>query len=157
MKCDHDMMIVTTLGAPSRPSGMLYRRTIAVNRRRRRDEMPAEIVAASGKLLEVKIRGTLRKADYEGITRAARDLIAREGTIRALIISDGFRGWERGKDWGDVTFSMEEGQRIERMALVGDEQWRDESLAFTGQGFRPTTIEFFPAARLADARRWLAA
>ena len=119
--------------------------------------MPAEIIAASGKLLEVKIAGALRKADYEGLTRAARDVIAREGKIRALVITERFRGWERGADWGDVTFSMEEGQRIEKMAIVGDEQWRDEALAFTGQGFRPTVIEFFPTARLADARRWLVA
>jgi hypothetical protein len=119
--------------------------------------MPAEIVAASGKLLELKIVGTLRKADCEGMTRAARDVIAREGTIRALIITEGFRGWERGADWGDVTFSLEEGQRIEKMAIVGEEKWRDETLAFTGQGFRPTAIEFFPTARLADARRWLGA
>jgi hypothetical protein len=52
---------------------------------------------------------------------------------------------------------MEEGQRIEKMAIVGDEKWRDETLVFTGKGFRPTAIEFFPTSRLAEARRWLAA
>jgi hypothetical protein len=41
------------------------------------------------------------------------------------------------------------------MAIVGDERWRDEALAFTGKGFRPTAIDFFPAARLTEARLWL--
>jgi SpoIIAA-like len=52
---------------------------------------------------------------------------------------------------------MEEGQHIEKMAIVGDEKWRDDALAFTAKGFRPTAIEFFSAVRLNDARTWLAA
>jgi hypothetical protein len=43
------------------------------------------------------------------------------------------------------------------MAIVGDEQWRDETLVFTGKGFRPTAIDFFPTSRAAEARRWLGA
>jgi hypothetical protein len=119
--------------------------------------MPAEIVMASGKLLEVKIVGTFQKADYDRITKTAKDAIAREGKIRALIVLERFQGWQRGDDWGDVTFSLEEGQRIEKMAIVGDEQWRDETLVFTGKGFRPTAIDFFPTSRAAEARRWLGA
>ena len=50
---------------------------------------------------------------------------------------------------------MEEGQQIEKMAIVGDEKWRDDALAFTAKGFRPTAIEFFPASRMNEARIWL--
>jgi hypothetical protein len=119
--------------------------------------MPAEIVVASGRLLEVKIVETLRKAEFDRITKTAKDAIAREGKIRALIVVERFQGWQRGEDWGDVSFSLEEGQHIEKMAIVGDEKWRDETLAFTGKGFRPTAIEFFPTSRQAEARRWLGA
>ena len=38
---------------------------------------------------------------------------------------------------------------------VGDEKWRDDALAFTAKGFRPTAIEFFPTSRLSEARIWL--
>jgi hypothetical protein len=41
------------------------------------------------------------------------------------------------------------------MAIVGDEKWRDDALAFTAKGFRPTAIEFFPASRLNEAHTWL--
>jgi hypothetical protein len=35
--------------------------------------------------------------------------------------------------WGDVSFMMEQGQYIEKMAIVGDEKWRDDALAFTAK------------------------
>ena len=117
--------------------------------------MPVEIIDASGKLLQIKIRGMLKKADYDRIIQVAKEAIAREGKVRALAIVEGFEGWERHEDWGDVSFMMEQGQNIEKMAIVGDEKWRDDAFAFTAKGFRPTAIEFFPASRLAEARAWL--
>jgi hypothetical protein len=118
--------------------------------------MPVDTIDVAGKLLQVKIRGVLTKADHERIIRIAKEAIAREGKIRALIIAEGFAGWERSGDWGDVSFMMEQGQQIEQMAIVADERWRDDALAFTAKGFRPTAIEFFPPLRLNEARTWLA-
>jgi len=117
--------------------------------------MPVEIIDASGRLVQIKIRGMLKKADYERIIQIAKEAIAREGKVRALAILDGFEGWERREDWGDVSFMMGQGQHIEKMAIVGDEKWRDDAIAFTGKGFRPTAIEFFPGSRLNEARIWL--
>ena len=118
--------------------------------------MPVEIIDASGKLLQIKIRGVLNKTDYDRIIQTAKEAIAREGQIRALYILDGFEGWARRSDWGDVSFMMDQGQHVEKMAIVGDEKWRDDTLAFTAKGFRPTAIEFFPASRMNEARTWLA-
>jgi hypothetical protein len=44
---------------------------------------------------------------------------------------------------------MEQGQQIEKMAIVGAEKWQDDALAFTAKGFRAMAIEFF------EARTWL--
>jgi len=41
--------------------------------------MPVEIIDASRKLVQVKIRGVLTKADHERIIRIAKEAIAREG------------------------------------------------------------------------------
>jgi SpoIIAA-like len=119
--------------------------------------MPVEIINSSGKLLELKIRGMLKKTDHERLIQIAKEAIAREGKIKALIVAEDFEGWERHEDWGDVSFMMEEGQHIEKMAIVGDEKWKDDALAFTAKGFRPTAVEFFPVSRLNEARTWLAA
>jgi hypothetical protein len=32
---------------------------------------------------------------------------------------------------------MEQGQHIEKMAIVGDEKWKDDAFAFTATGFVP--------------------
>jgi SpoIIAA-like len=117
--------------------------------------MPVEIIDASGKLLQIKIRGMLKKADYDRIILIAKEAIGREGKVRALAILDGFEGWERHSDWGDVSFMTEQGQHIEKMAIVGDEKWRDDAFAFTAKGFRATAIEFFPPSRTNEARIWL--
>jgi hypothetical protein len=119
--------------------------------------MPVEIIDASGKLLQLKIRGMLKKADHERIIQIAKEAIAREGKIKALIVAEDFKGWERHEAWGDVSFMMEQGQHIEKMAIVGDEKWKDDALAFTAKGFRPTAIEFFATSRMSEARTWLAA
>ncbi|HEY7318904.1 MAG TPA: STAS/SEC14 domain-containing protein [Candidatus Binatia bacterium] len=117
--------------------------------------MPVEIIDAAGKVLQIRIQGMFKKADHERLIQTAKESIAREGKIRALILTEGFEGWERHEDWGDVGFMMGEGLQIEKMAIVGDEKWRDDALAFTAKGFRPTAIEFFPTSRINEAHTWL--
>ena len=117
--------------------------------------MPVQIIDAPGKLLQIKIRGMLKKADHDQVVQIAKEAIAREGRVRALVILEEFEGWERHEDWGDVSFMMEQGQDIEKMAIVGDEKWKDDAIAFTAKGFRPTAIEFFAASRANAARIWL--
>ena len=117
--------------------------------------MPVEIIDAAGKLLQLKLRGMFKKADHDRILQLAKAAIEREGKVDALIILEAFEGWERRTDWGDVSFMMEQGEHIEKMAIVGDDKWKDDAFAFTAKGFRATAIEFFTASRLSEARRWL--
>ena len=97
--------------------------------------MPVEIIDAAGKLLQLKVRGMLKKADYDRIIQIAKEAIEREKKVRALIILEAFEGWERRGDWGDVSIMTEQGQHIDKMAIVGDEKWQDDALAFTAKGF----------------------
>jgi hypothetical protein len=50
---------------------------------------------------------------------------------------------------------MKQGQNIETMAVVGDEKWKDDAIALTAKGFRPTAIEFFAGSRMNAARLWV--
>jgi hypothetical protein len=117
--------------------------------------MPMEMIEGPGAVLRLTIRGVLGKAEYDRTIRLATEVIARQGVIRVLAILDGFEGWKRGDDWEDVSFTMQEGRRIERMAIVGDERWKDEVVTFTARGLRPTAIEFFAVSRMNEARAWL--
>ena len=117
--------------------------------------MPVEIIDVAGKLLQLTVRGILKKADYDRIIQIAKESIEREGKVRVLVFLEAFEGWERHEDWGDVSFMTEQGQHIEKMAIVGDEKWQDDAFGFTAKGFRATAIEFFTPSRLSEARTWL--
>ena len=117
--------------------------------------MPIEIIDAAEKLLQLKVRGMFKKADHDRMIQIAKEAIKREGKVHTLVILEGFEGWDQGGDWGDVSFMMEQGQHIAKMAIVGDDKWRDDAVAFTAKGFRATTIEFFTPSHLDEARMWL--
>ncbi len=117
--------------------------------------MPVEIIDTAGKLLQLKVRRMFNKADYDRIIEIAKEAIEREGKVHALVILEAFEGWERRADWGDVSFMMDQGRHIEKMAIVGDEKWQDDALAFTAKGFRATAIEFFTPSRQTEARTWV--
>jgi len=69
--------------------------------------------------------------------------LSRIGKIRALIILEGFEGWEQHEGWGDVSFMME-GQDIEKRAIVGDKKWKDSVIAFTAKEFTPRQLNSSP-------------
>jgi hypothetical protein len=119
--------------------------------------MPLDIIDDSGNMLQAKVWGVLRKVDYDRMVQSAKESIAREQKIRALIFLEAFAGWERRADWGDVTFITEHSKDLETIAIVGDEKWKDDAFAFTGKGFRSSAVEFFTPSRVEEARAWLSA
>jgi len=99
--------------------------------------MPVEIIDAAGKLLQLKVRGMLKKADYDRIIQIAKEAIEREDKVRALIILEAFEGWERRGDWGDVSFMLDQGRHIEKMAIVGDENGKTMRWLLPPRDFAP--------------------
>ena len=72
-----------------------------------------------------------------------------------LVIPEDFKGWERGADWGDLTFLDTHDDQIDKIAIVADPQWETEILTFAGAGFRRASVKFFPMSQLTLARAWL--
>lgn len=119
--------------------------------------MAFTIIEPSGPIISAKIGGELTKSEVSQMQAAALAAIRRCGKISALFILENFTGWARAGDWGDITFLTEHDKDISRIAVVGDEQWRDFAEAFLAKGFREAAVEYFLTADLAKARAWLAA
>jgi hypothetical protein len=68
-----------------------------------------------------------------------------------------FEGWDRHEGWNDNGFYFTHGDAITRIAIVGDEQWRDELMMFAAADLRRAPVEYFPESNLAQAREWLSA
>jgi hypothetical protein len=115
--------------------------------------MSMEISAEGRGLLVVRIQGVLRRAELEECQRAAAKMIREAGKVVALILLDGFQGWQRTDKWGDVSFLVEHDAGIEKIAIAGEERWRDEVLMFAGAGLRHAAVSYFNDA--AGARAWL--
>jgi len=105
----------------------------------------------------VEVQGLLRSSEFEHCQGVLRDEMRRVGPVRLLFVLDGFEGWEPHDDWRDLSFYVSHGDAIERIAIVGDERWRSESLMFASADLRKAPVEFFSPERLAGARDWLSA
>jgi len=73
------------------------------------------------------------------------------------VVLQGFEGWESNPRWDDLTFFISHGDAIAKIALVGDERWRDEALMFAAADIRKAPVKFFAPAALDEARAWLTA
>jgi len=119
--------------------------------------MAFTILATTGPVISAKISGEIGRAEVGQMQAAALEAIRRWSKISALFILENFQGWKREGDWGDITFMTEHDKDIAKIAVVGDEEWRDLVYAFLAKGFRQAQVEYFLPADLAKARAWLAA
>lgn len=119
--------------------------------------MPFTIIDASGPIVSAKISGELSKSEVNQIQAAAIEAIRRCGKISALFILENFRGWSREGDWGDIQFLIEHDKDIAKIAVVGDEKWKDLVAGFLAKGFRQAAVEYFLPSDSAKARAWLSA
>ena len=119
--------------------------------------MAFTILDTAGSVISAKISGELSKSEVSQIQAAALEAIRRCGKISALFILENFQGWKREGEWGDVSFLIEHDKEIAKIAVVGEDQWRDFTYAFLAKGFREAKVEFFLPEDLAKARAWLEA
>jgi hypothetical protein len=104
--------------------------------------MAFTIVDATGPIISAKITGELSNSEVRQMQTAALDAIRTCGKISALFILEDFQGWKRAADWGDVTFLTEHDKDIAKIAVVGEDKWRDSIYAFLAKGFRAAEVEF---------------
>jgi len=118
--------------------------------------MAFTMIDASGPIISAKVSGELGTSEVSEMQAAALDAIRRCGKISALFILENFKGWKRDESWGDISFMTVQDQNIAKIAVVGEEEWRDLIFAFLAKGFRQAAVEYFLPADLAKARAWLA-
>jgi SpoIIAA-like len=119
--------------------------------------MPITIQHERDNLYRVEVRGTLRKTELEQCQADLAVQMQRIGPVRLLFVLQGFEGWAPGDNWGDLSFYVTHGDEIERIAIVGDERWRGQTLMFVGADLRKAPVEFFPEDAASTARAWLTA
>jgi hypothetical protein len=114
--------------------------------------MPVRIIDASGKLLQIKIRGSSRRLTMTGSSRLRR----KRSRGRKNQGAHHCRSVRRmGAEGGLGRCELHDGGRstYRKNGIVGDEKWRDDALAFTAQRISPHRHRV-PASRMNEARIW---
>ena len=119
--------------------------------------MAFTMIDRSGPIISAKVSGELGTSEVSQMQAAALDAMRRCGRISALFILENFKGWKRDENWGDISFMTAQDENIAKIAVVGEEEWRDLIFAFLAKGFRQAAIEYFLPADLPKARAWLGA
>jgi hypothetical protein len=68
-----------------------------------------------------------------------------------------FQGWEKGPAMDDVSFIVEQNEKIKKIAIVGEKKWKEDLLLFAGAGYRLAQVGFFPLKDLEEAKAWVKA
>ncbi len=106
-------------------------------------------------LFVISVQGIFTFDDLKGIEKKASEQIDRNKKNKVLVLAEEFSGWGKEGDWGDLTFMHEYDPYIEKIAVVADEEWKDQILMFVGAGRRQASVEFFFTGQEQDARDWL--
>ena len=117
--------------------------------------MGVAIEVDANNVWQLQISGKLIKAEMDAVQAKAVDYISKVGTVKTLVILDGFEGWEEGVNWGDMSFFVAHGDEIDKIAIVGDPKWEDDMLMFVSAGLRKAPVRYFPEDQLDQARAWL--
>jgi hypothetical protein len=103
----------------------------------------------------IRVTGHLRKPELDAVQAQAAKRLLPDSRVKMLILLEDFKGWEGGEEWGDMNFYAEHGDKIIRIAIVGDLKYKDEFMMFIGAGIRSAPVEFFRYDQIAQARAWL--
>jgi stage II sporulation SpoAA-like protein len=109
-----------------------------------------------GKVLEVAVHGKLTHSDYTRFIPEFERLVKQHGKIRVLFEMSDFHGWDAAALWDDIKFDLKHFSDIERLAIVGDQQW-EKGMSVFCRPFTTATIRYFDQAAIETARNWLTA
>ena len=118
--------------------------------------MPIEMHHESDDTYRLDISGVLLRTEFTRCETELAKELDRVRSAKLLFVLQQFEGWEPNADWNNLGFYVMHGDAISRIAIVGDERWRDLTMMFASADLRKAPVEFFPANELARAREWLA-
>ncbi len=117
--------------------------------------MGVTIQQEEGNLRVLKITGLLKKSEMDTALAAEARKWGPATRVKVLVMLEDFKGFERGADWGDITFLVKHDYQVEKIAIVGELKWESDMVTFAGAGFRQGEVKFFPKDQLSQARAWL--
>lgn len=116
-----------------------------------------DIIQQEGEgVVRARISRRMTVADQKALESFAKRMIDDARPVRVVLTLVDFQGWDLDDGWGDdLDFTFEYGDKIEAIAIVGEEKWRQQALLFVGKGFRRTKIDYFLPDASSLAEDWV--
>jgi hypothetical protein len=81
-------------------------------------------------------------------------LVRQHEKMRVLFDITDFHGWEASALWEDTKFAIHHFDDIEKIAMVGEENWQ-QGMALFCKPFTKATVRYFDHIDAPEARKWL--
>ncbi len=117
--------------------------------------MSAHLEHHSASIQALYISGLLKKSELDSVQEVFVQKLKTESPIKLLVVLEHFTGWEKNESWADTDFFFEHRDNFAAIAILGDNRWEAEALAFTGAGLRKGPVKYFPQTDMAAALVWL--
>ena len=99
--------------------------------------------------------GRLTDNDYRSfLMPEVRQTLEQYPSIKLLFLLEGFRGWELRAAWDDLVFGLEINPRVDRLAVVGDQQW-ERWMTQLAKPFTHGEVHYFDLSQTEQAWQWL--
>lgn len=118
--------------------------------------MSAQILDAIDGIITTEVTGIITPDELAATQAQILAHLQEWGGGAILNICEEFQGFADG-DWSGLNFQDQADHLIRKMAIIGEAQWEEMATTFTGKGYRPFPIEFFPTGHMREAHAWLKA
>jgi len=105
-------------------------------------------------IFAVRVSGRLTHQEYQEFLPELENLIKRYGSISVLIELDNFEGAELVAMKDDFNFGMENQEKFEKIAVVGDKAWERWAVAL-GKPFVEAQVKYYDKRDMNEAWDWL--
>ncbi len=110
---------------------------------------------SSANTLGFMASGKLTDNDYKNfLIPEVKEALSREGKIRLLFQMEAFHGWDMQAAWDDLVFGLEINKDVERVAIVGDQQW-EATIAKLMRIFTRGAVRYFDHQQKDAAWEWV--
>ena len=118
--------------------------------------MGAAIQQDASGIWVLRISGALSKSEMDAVQAIGIESVGPGETARLLVlVEDDFLGWLGSEEWSDMSFLVEHGDQIEKIAIVCDPKWEEKMLMFTAAGLRRAPVRCFTKGQFSEACQWL--
>jgi hypothetical protein len=112
---------------------------------------------SSGNVIGFKYSGKITDADYKAITPAFVKALDKEGSVNVLMDTSEMQSVTPKAMLDDLTLLREYGQKVGKVAMVGDSQWEEMAAEFEGllAKFLKGEVKYFKVGQTDAAWAWL--